>query len=80
MTANIPGLEPVVQDVVLPEGEPAARRGRRLSRRRLYLRRFLRNKGAVAGLVILALLVLFALAGGLLTTYTYSDVDFTSLG
>jgi peptide/nickel transport system permease protein len=78
MTAHIPGLEPVVQDVVPPE-EPAARRGRRLSRRRLYLRRFLRNKGAVAGLAILALLVLFALVGGLFTRYTYSDVDFTSL-
>jgi peptide/nickel transport system permease protein len=78
MTAHIPGLEPVVQDVVPPD-EPAARRGRRLSRRRLYLRRFLRNKAAVAGLAILALLVLFALVGGLFTRYTYSDVDFTSL-
>jgi peptide/nickel transport system permease protein len=78
MTAHIPGLEPVVQDVGPPE-EPAARRGRRLSRRRLYLRRFLRNKGAVGGLAILALLVLFALVGGLFTRYTYSDVDFTSL-
>jgi len=82
MTANIPGLEPAVavDDAALSAAEErSARGGRRLGRRRLYLRRFLRNKGALAGLVILALLVLFALMGSLFTTYTYSDVDFTSL-
>ena len=34
---------------------------------------------AVAGLVILALLVLFALLGGEFTPYSYSDVDFAAL-
>ncbi|MEN3267799.1 ABC transporter permease [Pseudonocardia sp.] len=82
MTTNVPGLNPTVD----LDAEPAtaergpARRGGRLSRRRLYLRRFLRSKGAVVGLVILGLLVLFALLGGMFTPYSYSDVDFASLG
>jgi peptide/nickel transport system permease protein len=59
-------------------GPPAPRR-RSSSRGRLYLRRFLRNRGAVAGAVILALLILFALFGGLLTPYDHTDVDFTAL-
>ena len=54
-------------------------RRRRLSRRRLYLRRFLRNRGAVAGCAILILLILFATLGGLFTGYTFTDVDFASL-
>ena len=84
MTTNFPPLESTVDSVLPAEAPPAeeervARRGQRLSRRRLYTRRFLRNRGAVAGLVIFALLVLFAIAGPLLTSYTYTDVDFTSL-
>ena len=51
----------------------------RVSRSRLYLRRFLRNRGAVVGLAVLALLVLFALFGSLLTSYTYLDVDFADM-
>lgn len=73
MTTNLPGPVPAV------DLDSLQRRGGRLSRRRLYLRRFLRSKGAVAGLVILALLVLFALLGGLFTPYSYSDVDFAAL-
>lgn len=82
MTTNVPPLQPTVDDVhtVLSHTEErVVRRGQRLSRRRLYTRRFLRNRGAVAGLVILALLVVFAIVGPLLTPYTYTDVDFTSL-
>jgi peptide/nickel transport system permease protein len=76
VTTNIPGLEPRVDDAA-----PAIVEGprRRISRRRLYLRRFLRNRGAVAGLAVLGLLVAFALVGGLFTPYTHTDVDFTSL-
>jgi len=73
VTTNLPGPVPAV------DLDSLQRRGGRLSRRRLYLRRFLRSKGAVAGLVILALLVLFALLGGLFTPYSYSDVDFAAL-
>ncbi|MFN2479113.1 MAG: ABC transporter permease [Pseudonocardiaceae bacterium] len=85
MTTNVPPLQPIVDkvgtvDTVLsPTEERGARRGQRLSRRRLYTRRFLRNRGAVAGLVLLALLVVFAIAGPMLTPYTYTDVDFTNL-
>ncbi|MEV5976681.1 ABC transporter permease [Streptomyces sp. NPDC052114] len=50
-----------------------------LGRGRLYLRRFLRNRLAVAGVVIFALLVLFSLFGGLFTPYTHTDADFAAL-
>jgi peptide/nickel transport system permease protein len=81
VTANIPGLEPLVDDVASApsQAEELGARREHVSRRRLYLRRFLRNRGAVVGLAVLALLVLFALFGSLLTTYTYTDVDFANL-
>jgi peptide/nickel transport system permease protein len=80
VTANIPGLEPLVDTASAPsEIEERDTRRTHVSRRRLYLRRFLRNRGAVVGLAVLALLVLFALFGSLLTTYTYTDVDFANL-
>jgi peptide/nickel transport system permease protein len=80
VTANIPGLEPLVDTASAPsETEELGTRRTHVSRRRLYLRRFLRNRGAVVGLAVLALLVLFALFGSLLTTYTYTDVDFANL-
>jgi peptide/nickel transport system permease protein len=59
--------------------EQGSARRRRLSRRQLYLRRFLRNRGAVVGLAILVLLILFATLGGSFTDYTFTDVDFASL-
>jgi peptide/nickel transport system permease protein len=78
---NIPDLDPVVDDVASAPSEIAGRGARRtrLRRSRLYLRRFLRNRGAVVGLAVLALLILFALFGSLLTAYTYLDVDFADL-
>ena len=81
MTTNLPGPVPSVGLDNQPSttGRNLQRRGGRLSRHRLYLRRFLRSKGAVAGLVILAVLVLFALLGGEFTPYSYSDVDFAAL-
>ncbi|WP_172381354.1 ABC transporter permease [Streptomyces sp. MNP-20] len=50
-----------------------------LGRGRLYLRRFLRNRLAVAGVVIFALLVLFSAFGDLFTSYAHTDADFTAL-
>ncbi|MEU3961941.1 ABC transporter permease [Streptomyces buecherae] len=50
-----------------------------LGRGRLYLRRFLRNRLAVAGVVIFVLLVLFSLVGGLFTPYAHTDADFAAL-
>jgi len=81
VTANIPGFEPVVDGGASAPSEVEERSASRtnVSRRRLYLRRFLRNRGAVVGLAALALLVLFALFGSLLTRYTYTDVDFANL-
>jgi peptide/nickel transport system permease protein len=81
VTTNLPGRVPPVDQGMQPSttAKHLQRRGGRLSRRRLYLRRFLRSKGAVAGLVILGLLVAFALLGGLFTPYSYSDVDFAAL-
>ena len=80
MSANIPGLQPFVDDVAsVPSDVDRRDTRRRLSRGRLYLRRFLRNRGALAGLAILALLILFALIGPLFSPYTYTDVDFANL-
>lgn len=42
-------------------------------------RRFLRQRSAMAGLVILFLLVLLAVFGPYVTPFTYTDPDFTSL-
>jgi peptide/nickel transport system permease protein len=81
VTANIPGLGPLVDDVTPVRSEIEARSTRRghSSRRRLYLRRFRRNRGAMVGMAVLALLILYALFGSLLTSYTYTDVDFANL-
>ena len=78
---NIPDLGAVADDVASAPSGIAGRgpRRTRLGRARLYLRRFLRNRGAMVGLAVLALLILFALFGSLLTPYTYLDVDFASL-
>ena len=77
MIPNIPGLEPVVNDLASAPSEIGGHgtRRTRVSRSRLYLRRFLRNRGAEVGLAVLVLLILFALFGSLLTTYSYLDVD-----
>jgi peptide/nickel transport system permease protein len=52
---------------------------KRLSRRKLYVRRFLRNKPAVVGLGIFAVLALFAIFGGLVAQYDYLSTDFLAL-
>ncbi|MFB7493841.1 ABC transporter permease [Streptomyces sp. NPDC056161] len=56
-------------------GPPAPR----LGSGRLYLRRFARNRGALIGVAIFVLLVLFTVFGGLFTHYAYTDTDFTAL-
>ncbi|MFB4351474.1 peptide ABC transporter permease [Microbacterium sp. SZ1] len=45
----------------------------------LYTRRFLRNRGAVIGVVILAALILFAIVGPLIAPYSHTDLDFLAL-
>jgi peptide/nickel transport system permease protein len=46
----------------------------------LIARRFARNRTALAGLVIFVLLVLFAVFGGFLTPWSYTDTDFLAIG
>ena len=81
MTTPVPELSPGVDDrsAALSLAEQRAARYQRLSRSRLYARRFLRNRGAVGGVVILGLLVLFAVIGPVVTPFSHTDVDFTSL-
>ncbi|MFJ9822875.1 ABC transporter permease [Streptomyces sp. NPDC101160] len=46
---------------------------------RLYLRRFTRNRGALLGVVLFVLLVLFSVFGGRFTDFAHTDADFTAL-
>ena len=80
----MPSLGPDVDDLAPDESvaqgmDQQGKAGERLSPARLYLRRFLRNRGAVAGLVIFALLTLLALAGGVFTDWDHREADFTAL-
>jgi peptide/nickel transport system permease protein len=52
---------------------------KRMSKRSLYLRRFLRNRPAVLGAVIFLAIVLFAALGGLVGQHDYLDTDFLAL-
>jgi peptide/nickel transport system permease protein len=52
---------------------------KRLSRRRLYLRRFLRNKPAVLGVVLFVLMCLFAAFGNVVGKHDYLETDFLAL-
>lgn len=60
-----------------PTPEPVPVRGepKRLTRGRLILRRFLRNRAAVLGLVIILVLVVLALLGPYLSHWSYDEVD-----
>lgn len=54
-------------------------RAKRTSNLRLYTRRYLRNRWAVAGLIIFALLVVLALVGPLVQRYDHIENDFMAL-
>jgi peptide/nickel transport system permease protein len=45
----------------------------------VVLRRFVRNRGALAGAVVLVLLFLLAFVGPLLTHWSYDSIDYTAL-
>ena len=64
--------------VAVSEDEAARQQGA-TSKARLYLKRFLRNYSAVAGVVIFVVVALFGLFGGFLTPFHYQEVDFFSL-
>jgi peptide/nickel transport system permease protein len=63
-------------DEVGPEAQVEARNQVSTGRGRLIARRFMRNKGAAAGLVIVVLMFLAAFVGPHLDQYQYTDIDF----
>ncbi|GAA3758244.1 ABC transporter permease [Streptomyces tremellae] len=77
LTAGAPS--PATPHSARPSPPPPRATGRRHGLTGLYARRFLRNRPAVAGVVIFLLLVLFSVFGDLFTSYAYSDADFTAL-
>lgn len=78
MSENVSATDNLLDDGPVPEATKEPQKGR-TSRTRLYVRRFLRNKPAVGGVIIFLFLVLCALFGGLLTPWTYTDMDFLAL-
>jgi peptide/nickel transport system permease protein len=59
----------------LAEPTPTEAEPKRLTRRQLIMRRFVRNKTAVAGFVVIVALIIIALIGPYLTNWTYDYVD-----
>lgn len=51
-----------------------------MSKWTLYTRRFMRNKPAVAGVIIFVVIVLFAIIGPLVARYDHIELDFLNLG
>jgi peptide/nickel transport system permease protein len=73
-------IDPTVQPPTGVAGPETTRVAtKRLSKWTLYTRRYMRNKGAVAGLVIFALLALFAIFGPLIARYDHIEMDFLNL-
>jgi peptide/nickel transport system permease protein len=64
---------------VLPVDRAPHARLQRVPKLTLIARRYARNRSAVAGLVLFALLVLLALTGPFLTKWAYDDLDFLAL-
>ena len=71
-------IDPLVEP---PAAPPSADRAadKSLSKWTLYTRRFMRNKPAVGGVVVLLVLVLFSTLGPLLSPYQVDSMDFLSL-
>ena len=80
-THHVPGSEalgpiesaPLPADVEQPTTEKARRR---LSRGRLTLRRFLRNRTAVAGAILIGILAVTAILGPILFYWKFDDIDY----
>jgi peptide/nickel transport system permease protein len=71
-------IDPTVHPSEAP-AVPAKVATKRLSKWTLYSRRYARNKGAVAGLAIFVLLVLFAIVGPFIARYDHIELDFLNL-
>ncbi|SDD91426.1 ABC transporter permease [Auraticoccus monumenti] len=68
----------VLDETPVPSHGPSAPTSRRLSRRRLVLRRFLRNKTAVLGLLVILAMAALAVFGPLISAWDYEQIDRTS--
>jgi peptide/nickel transport system permease protein len=62
-----------------PQEAQALPRRKRLSKVRLYSRRFMRNKPAVGGALIFVIIVLFALIGPFMQQFDHIELDFLAL-
>ncbi|MCA5893124.1 ABC transporter permease [Isoptericola sp. NEAU-Y5] len=71
--------DPLVGGGDTPPVEPGPGERKRLTKWQLYSRRFVRNRPAVAGIVIFVLLVAFALVGPLFAKYDHVELDFLAL-
>jgi peptide/nickel transport system permease protein len=65
----------VATETPVSEPTPLVGESKRLSRGRLIVRRFLRNKTAVVGLVMIIAMIVIALIGPALSNWTYDFVD-----
>jgi peptide/nickel transport system permease protein len=73
-----PFAESVLEDATADLLEAAGPR-RRLSKRRLYYRRYVRNRPAVVGAFVFVFLALFAIFGNAINHYDYLETDFLNL-
>jgi peptide/nickel transport system permease protein len=71
-------LVEVTTELPADETQPPAASNKRLNRRQLITRRFLRNKSAVVGLIIIALMVVLALIGPYISPFAFDQVDRTA--
>lgn len=69
----------MIDPLVEPPVGPPQSADKSLSKWTLYTRRFLRNKPAVGGIIVLFVLILFATLGPLLSRYAVNDMDFLAL-
>jgi len=72
-------IDPIVQPPVGPDTTAERIPTKQLSKWTLYTRRFMRNKPAVAGVVIFILMVLYSIVVPLTSPYTIEDMDFLNL-
>jgi len=72
-------IDPTVQPPVGPDTTAERIPTKQLSKWTLYTRRFMRNKPAVAGVVIFVLMVLYSVVVPLTSPYTIEDMDFLNL-
>jgi peptide/nickel transport system permease protein len=68
-----------MSDTTVAAGAPPAAPPRALGRGRLVRRRFARNRLALAGLAVLALMFLLAFVGPFLTQWSFSDQDYDNM-